>query len=210
MEVESRKQIASRTAIAIALVALILTSLLAAFEYTQVASVQRKNETLSPKVDALVDQSFSSHLSKLESLNPSEALTDYESNATLILSGNTLGVRPAIGTETAAGSEIYTGVDEIEEPLGGLFGENSSLGSTTSVSPESWKFTIDSLTTVTLANGSATIAANVMFVAQSHIFGNFNGTIVSHYLYVFGNGAWLIRFENWNITMDYVQNSFGD
>lgn len=198
---------------------LLAFSIILASEYAQLSNLQMENSSLSSEIGVYslqssfflnatgqtsmnLTQSFASHFSKFESLNPGEALADYTLNATLTLAAPSLGAGPASGIET------YTGIGAIEKPLGDLFGGTTNLGAANSLSPESWNFTITALNPTYLANGSAKIATNLAFSGQSRIDGDFNGTLVSKYLYVHQNGAWLIVYENWNFTSVYLQKPF--
>ena len=206
-----RKGKRSWIALATITAGLVVSSVFLAAEYARVSTLQRENSILSSEINDYniqtgfflnatgqtsmnLTQSFSSHLAKLESLNPGEALTDYAFNATLSLSGNSMGVGPATGVQS------FIGMNEIEKPLGDLFGGTSNLGAASTISAENWQFAIKSLQTTYLSNGSASISANLAFSGQSRLFGSFNGTISSKYFYVRENGAWLILDENWNFT----------
>jgi hypothetical protein len=209
MKVEHTRGMSSRIAIVIALAALILTSLFAAFEYAQVANLRSQNRTLSSIAasynsdvanytsSAGLVQSWTSHLTKLENLNTSSALEDYAPNATMVVSG-----AASIGGFSGLPGN-YTGTNEIKNALDFFFGNTTHYQAY--VHTQSAHVAIESFNVTGLSDGNSTIEADLALTGESRVFGAFNATISTSYQYTYQNTAWLISQEDWNFTYFDVQ-----
>lgn len=193
---KSRNGVASRTAVAIALVALVMTSLFLAFEYAQVGSLEAQNGALGSRVTSLSNydsnstglvQAWLAHLFAMEktqvSVAESAVLQAYEPNATMVFSGNTQGLGGTYEGTSNIGLVLHTWI----EPA-----------STLNITVKSFSYALNS-------NGTAEIGAALGFVGYSHINGNFSGSVSASYDYVYHNGSWLISQEDWNFERYVVQ-----
>jgi hypothetical protein len=193
---KSRNGVASRTAVVIALVALVLTSLLAAFEYAQVGSLQAQDGALVSRVANLSNyednsteliQAWLAHLFAMEKgqvpIAEGAVLQAYAPNATMVFSGNTQG----LGGTFQGTANIWPVLQTWIEPA-----------STLNITVKSFNYTLNS-------NGTAEIGAALAFVGYSHINGNFSGSVSASYEYAYHNGGWLISQEDWNFERYVVQ-----
>jgi hypothetical protein len=175
--------------VATALIATILVSLIAAFEYSQVAnlrsqntSLQMENRDLSVQVSggglnsSLLFKSWLSHIDKLESHNVTAVLEDYVPNATMTWSGTTheLGGR-------------YAGINEMNLTFQAFFSHTAAI-----------YFVIQSFNSTSNTNGTAEIEAVTSFFGSSRSIGPYNGTISMKDEYLYLHGKWMISQEMWN------------
>ena len=192
--------------------ALIILLLVGAFQYLQVNDLKTQNAQLSSEVARYNNlpangsslelmNSWLSHLAKLEALEPSTAIEDYTTNASMVIAGIPM---PGIdGT--------YTGMSNVSESLSLLFGNSSNYPNLSPMALHAsvMQIQIESYKGATLNGSDATIEANLSITGSSYLWGFYNGTIASNYHYVSQNGVWLISREDWNFSTFQVQYPVG-
>jgi hypothetical protein len=198
-----------------AVVAILLVSALAAYEYIQANNLESQNIAESSTVASysseaagytlgaqLTDIGNSSaefipswilHLAKLENGNATGALRDYASNATVMWTGDAGGW-----------GGNFTGSSEIGVHLQQFFQNKGTVpNGYASFSPINLYLTVKSFNVTRQPNGTAEIGAALFFSGSSRLYGLFNGTVSSEYEYVHQSGGWLISQEHWNFeTLD--------
>jgi hypothetical protein len=192
LEPKSRRDAYGLAVAAAAFAAVVLIALVAALEYSQLSDLESQNKSLSSSYSIAsvelqknlnssdVLNVWLAHIAHLDSLNTTAAVQDYASNATMIWSGTTQG-------------------------FGGTYNGAANIGLTLRTflnNASNFQITVESFnaTRPPSPNGTAAIEATLEFSGSDHILGNFNGGIVTTYLYIYQNGRWLISQEDWNFT----------
>jgi len=153
-----------------------------------VNSTTTKTTTASTSLDAYeqVADSFANHMLSISSRNASAIASQYESNASVIWTG-----QGTTGLAFGGMGGTYVGANDIFIIMNASFigqGSSFAVGSVTH-------------TIVATSDDSAEVNSSFAFFGQNtSLGGNFNGTVSAQdsYVYSASNGGWLISRETWN------------
>jgi hypothetical protein len=152
-------------------------------------SATSSTSTTTTSTVSLVNSTFADHMRLLASGNTSAMVGQYEVNASIVWTGEALGLEG-----------LYNGSNDI-----GLLFNSSFFG------PRSTALAVGNVTqTILAASGdSAVVNSSFTFLGESSLEGNFSGTVSAMDYYVYSaSGGWLISQETWNFRNYSVQFPF--